>query len=344
MANKVRVLNWALAELDDQLIVRGVIDPASLKDLKIAPYQREVLSEGKVTKLMDAHRNGGVDDIKLGMRGARTSETDDGQVLLLLDDTYIIDGQQRTVAGIRVMKDDPPVVPYIGATIRFNTDEATERRLFRIFNLDRTNVSGNVILRNEKEDNPALAALFRLTHDASFVLRGRVTWTQAPRKHELISATTFVKVIGRLHGRFGPGKGSEVLAVASGLDRIMGNIGRPTLVANTKAFFDLIEECWGLSIIEFVKGAVVIKSTFLMTLARVLVDHKDFWTEDRLTVPATLSAKLSKFKVNDPTIANLAGSSGAAGDVLYDLVVRQLNSGRRRPLETWGKSAVEVVS
>src|SRR5690606_25477476 len=55
--------------------------------------------------------------------------------------------------------------------------------------------------------------------------------------------------------------------------------------------------------------------------------------------------KLSKIKVKDPHIANLAGSSGAAKDVLYDLFVRESRKGVRQDyLKPQSKSKSTLVS
>lgn len=330
MPGKVKVLSGALDDQDGEIVLRGIIDAASLKHLQIPDYQREVLSEKKIQQLMEVHRTGRVADVDLNMRGQRVDEYDDGS-FILSDPVYMVDGLQRITAGIRVMNDDPPVVPRIGATIYIGKDEAWERKRFEALNLDRTKLSPNVHLRNLKDETPALQALFRLTHDASFVLRGKVQWGQASRKGELISATTYVKALGRLHAHLGPGRGSDVRAIARGIDTIMDVIGRPTLVANAKAFFGLIDECWGIANVEFREGATQLKANFLATLADVLSEHEDFWTEDQhgLVVPASIGVKLARFKVQDPLIVQLASSGGMSQSYLFDRLVDHLDSGKR---------------
>lgn len=330
MQPKVKIINAALDELDDgSLLLRGVIDPGSLRHLKIGPYQRGVLSEKKILELMAAHRSGGVNDIDLGMRGFRTEDEDNGRTFYLLDPVFIIDGQQRWTAGIRVMDDDPPVLPHIGAAIRFGTDVNTERALFKVLNLKPTKLSPNVVLRNEKDEgNAAIAELFRLTHNQTFPLRNRVQWGQTANKTELITATVYVQTVGRLHSHFGYGRGTEAVKVARGLDGILRQIGKPAFVANVQAFFELMEECWGLSNVEF-RGATFLKGSFLMTLAAVLSDHEDFWTGDRLTIPGSLGLKIGRFSIKDPQIMQLAGSGGMARKYLYKLLVDHINSGKR---------------
>jgi len=328
LAGKVRVGSAALEERDGQKVMRGVVDAACLTDLQVGGYQRDVLSEKKIEELMEAHRNGGVDDIELGMRGARMKE-EDGNVFILFDDVYIIDGLQRVTAGLRVMHDhDAPVVPHIGATIRFNTDEAIERRLFKIFNLRRTKLSPNIVLRNEREENDAVAVLFRLTNNPDFVMYKKVQWLSNRKTRELITATSYVTAVGRLHSHLGAGRGTNVLAIADGLERIMDVIGQNKFRDNVKAFFNLFDDAWGIGELEL-KGAVPLMANFMFTMAKVLSDHDDFWSDDRLTVSATMVQKLRRLPVKAQHIASLAGSGGPAADLLYDYIVKHLNKGTR---------------
>lgn len=96
-------------------------------------------------------------------------------------------------------------------------------------------------------------------------------------------------------------------------------------------FFEVIDECWGIHNIEFRHGAPQIKSTFMMQLAKVFSLHVDFWdTGDRIFfVAADTRRKLAKFPINDPHVKNLAGTGGAAANILYDLMVSHINSGKR---------------
>ena len=98
MADSVKIVHGALDETpENELILRGVIDPLSLGKLKIDEYQREVLSSAKISKIKKGLRARRVPDIVLGMRGHRIREVD-GSVYLL-DPVYIIDGLQRVTAA-----------------------------------------------------------------------------------------------------------------------------------------------------------------------------------------------------------------------------------------------------
>ena len=75
----LRILSGALDELNEgQIVLRGVIDPASL-DGPIRPaYQRDTLPTSTIEGLMEAFRNGSgrVPDVELAVRGERYGCTD----------------------------------------------------------------------------------------------------------------------------------------------------------------------------------------------------------------------------------------------------------------------------
>jgi hypothetical protein len=94
-------------------------------------------------------------------------------------------------------------------------------------------------------------------------------------------------------------------------------------------FFELVDECWGIRSIQLRGGTTHTKETFMVALARVLSNHGAFWRGDRLFIEAPLRRKLAGFPVADPTIVNLASSSGKSRDVLYTVMVDHINSGKR---------------
>ena len=68
----IRVLSGALDELTEgQIVLRGVIDPASFRGLLKPDYQRETLRESTIEGLMKAFRDGTgrVPDVELAIRG-----------------------------------------------------------------------------------------------------------------------------------------------------------------------------------------------------------------------------------------------------------------------------------
>jgi hypothetical protein len=331
MANpsqSIKVVSYALDELPNgEIVLRGVIDPDSLAQLCVAKYQREILSPKKVDQLVDAMSSGSVPDIVLGMRGEQFFERNGA--LYLQDAVFIIDGLQRRTAAMKLMQLDPGSRPHLGATIHFNTTEVIEREMFEKLNLGQTKLSSNVHLRNLAEKNPAIAALLKVTDDKGFALSGAISWDQNMTRGKLMTATTFTKTAAMLHSHAGPGRSSQVLDVANGLSKIMENVGRPAFVDNVKAFYAVLDQCFGVRRVTFVQGATFLKANFLTQLARVLSDHTNFWQGDRLVVEASLVKKIAAFPVDDPEIMRLAAGSGTTGDILYWQLVKHINSGKR---------------
>jgi len=325
----IRIINAALDETPQGVIIlRGVVDPESLNLLKVADYQREILAERKVAALMRVIATKGVPSIILGMRGQNF--TVEGSVVHLLGDVYIIDGLQRVTAALRLLQDNEcDAVPHLGVEIYFDTTEESELEMFQGMNTGQSKLSSNVILRNARTTIPVVQTLYRLTLDKGFSMSNRVTWQQNKRRQDLITATTFMKVVGRLHSHAGPGRLSNVLELAKGTQKIMDNVGRKALVGNVRTFFDLVDRCWGVQRVAFINKAPFIQATFLLTLARVLSDHTNFWNGDELVIDAPTIRRLQSFPVGDPEVARLASGSEVSGDVLYFEFVKCINYGRK---------------
>lgn len=334
----IRVLNAALDEgPNGTIILRGVIAPESLEYLLSDDYQREVLPLSSLTGITKALQEGGtVPDIELGMRGHECS--DSKGVYFLRNQVYIVDGQQRVSAARHVLQTNPDAKVRIGAAIHFGTNREWERERFRILNSLRARVSPNVLLRNKKDDNDAVALLYALTTsdtpaNRSFVLNERVCWSQRMTRREIITALTVGKTLGHLHSHLVPGAtGSVVEDLAVGLGRVLTVCGPQSFRGNVVTFFDLVDECWGVRKIHYQGSATHIKGSFLFTLARMLSRHLDFWQGEegkRLFIEVPLRRKIAQFPVHDPSVVNLAGSSGKSHELLYGLLRDHINSGKR---------------
>jgi hypothetical protein len=83
----------------------------------------------------------------------------------------------------------------------------------------------------------------------------------------------------------------------------------------------------------------------MVTLARILADHKTFWEEKRLVVGRHDIDKLRSFPIKDPGILDLISASGSKMiPLLYSRLVGHLNSGRRtRRLLKWNGQATDGV-
>lgn len=124
----LRIVSGALDELNErQIVLRGVIDPASLGGLLRPAYQRETLPKPTIEGLMEAFRNGSgrVPDVELAVRGQQYGCADDQKgTYTITGDVYIIDGLQRISAARQCVYDGGK--PLIGAMIHFGTTEQWE--------------------------------------------------------------------------------------------------------------------------------------------------------------------------------------------------------------------------
>lgn len=326
-SQSIKVIHAALDEQHNEIILRGVIDPRSLHLLKVGDYQREKLTKSKIAALKKALRETGVPDIVLGVRGQNFRT--DGDVFWLDDDVYIIDGLQRVSAALELLEAGEEVDLRLGAKFHFGTTHDSERAMFQRINLGQTKLSSNVTISNMRDEVPAADALWRLSHNHSFVLAGRICWRQNKRTKDLITAVTLVKVAGMLHSHAGPGRSTNVVELVNGLQKIMNNIGRPTFVQNVKKFFELVDKAWDFKRVAYRRSAPYLRTTFLLELARVLSDHTNFWEDGKLVYDEGVVKRLFNFPIHDPEIVRLAGTTGTGAQFLYTRFVEALNAGRR---------------
>ncbi len=329
-AHPIKIVKGMLDELPDGTIVlRGVIDQDSLKHIRVAAYQRGVMLRKDI---MDGYETGAqLPDVELGLRG-QDFDSSRG-IFILKNPVYAIDGWQRISTGLKYLDTVADGSVRLGAMIRFDSTEEYERKRFETLNgSSRAKVSVNVMVRNKKDDSPAILMLYGLSHtDKLFVLQNRIAWGQNMARGELLSAYSMLKIVGKLHGHKIAGNNNRIDLLAAALDRGVDLFGIQVMRDNVKAFFDLVDECWGVRRIHFREGATYMKATFLMVLARLLSDHYDFWKvpdERRLFVEAPLRRKLAQFPINDPQVIQLSGASGKASEVLYMLLRNHLNRGK----------------
>lgn len=311
---------------EERFAIRGVIDPHSVERILTPDYQREILSDKKVANLMAAMRRDPVPDVDLGMRGERFTERQG--VFYLQDPVFVIDGLQRKTAAMRLVAMGEQ--PHLGALIHIGTCEDWERQRFEDLNLGQTNLSGNVILRNMAATSTVAALMHRLAQrDGKFVLKGLIAWQQNMRRGELISAITYYKTVGQAHAFFGPGRGTSVRELHSGMVKIMDNVGEARLRANIRTFFDAVDQAFGLRSIAYRNEAVVIKANFLLAVARMVAGHENFWEDNKLVFPDYVVHSLRDFPIGDPYIALCAGGNSSMVDAIVDKLVEHVNRGRR---------------
>jgi hypothetical protein len=323
----IKITKAALADWgNDHIILRGVIDPASLAALKVGNYHRGAQPRIVHGIMQGFTHSGGVPDIELGMRGLSITQAEGN--LLLHDPIYIIDGLQRRAAALEVLKNGSQ--PKLGVMIHFDTTEPWERKRFELLNANRAKVSSSVLVRNLAAENSAIKMLKDLSFEPFFPLANRVSWDQQMKTGQLIQGEMFLKAIAQFHHRLEPGlTSSRYTEMSAGLEELMGRVGRTVLRDNITQFWEIIDECFDVRGVEIVSAAPQLKSGFLSVLAKVFADHQNFWNETKLTVSSDLRRKLALFPINDPYISRLCGAFGQAQIVLYYHIVEHINRGKR---------------
>lgn len=333
-AQPVKMIHAALDENESKdIILRGLVVADTLTNLQVDTYQREAMPLTSLSSILSAiEGRQALPDIELAMRGGRFEETKDG-LFIMRDPIYIVDGQQRVNGGIHILNTKPDIPVRIGATLHFNTTRAWERERFRILNSLQQKVSPNVLLRNMAEDSRAVQMLYSLTTtDKNFVLSDRISWKQRMMRTEMISALTIAKICGILHTHKVRGIRTSIAELVPILDKSVDIVGIQNLRRNVVAFFDLIDECWGIRRVQYREGAAYMRGPFLFMLARLLSDHHDFWKqpdEKQLFIEAPLRRKIAGFPITDPQVNTLAGAGGKSREYLYMLLRDHINSGRR---------------
>lgn len=327
----IRILNGALDDDEDspgKIILNGRIDSNTLRFLKVdSDYQRPLNDRPDI---FIALKSGViVPNIVVGVRGQNFTFEDDD--FLIHEPTYIIDGWQRVGNALRLLELIPDQHIRLFATVHFATDRLWERHHFTQLNKNVQKVSSNLHLRNMRDLNMAVATLFGLsTNTKEFPLYERVCWSQNMKRGEMLSAVQLAKVALRLHAHVGS-IGNSIEAVTEGLKTMAEKVKLDQFRKNVSTYYEIIEECFGIKNIEFRKSAPQLKQTFMAQLARMFSSHLDFWDGGNriFFMSADMRRKLAKFPLNDPHVKSLAGTGGAAGNILYDLLLTHMNSGKR---------------
>jgi hypothetical protein len=321
----LKLTSAALAEEGDDIVLRGVIDPDTLDALRVDRYQREMESQRYIEDIAEGFKTHSVADIDLGMRGGDYDEY--AGTLTLKNPVYVIDGFQRVSAARLAMSHGTR--PVLGAALRFNTTFEWEKSRFHVLNARRKRVSPNIHLRNLRTDYPVVEMLHDLCNEQGFPLHERVCWQQNLRPKHLVTATTLLKSAGALQAHFGGGRSVRLEQLLDCMQTTMEKIGRANYRTNILVFFGVLEECWGVRRIAYREHATVLRGGFLGALAKLFDEHDEVWVEKRLVVPTSIRRKLASFPVTDPSVEKLASSAGPANAMLYELILKHLNAGRR---------------
>lgn len=335
----VRLQRGSLDDKSGEIIAHGWLDIEALENLRVGDYQREILENprgGRKSSLRTAIEAGErLPDVMLGMRGESYTPRNvaNGVDMLLEKEVYIIDGLQRISALRKHAADHPEDAAnvLIGAEVRFNTTRETEKDLFTKLNVNRKAMSPSVILRNERNHSNGVATLYGLSmHDKACAMLGKVCWDQQMHRGELSTALAFAKVCITLMRHLGSGGRhlTNARIIPDILDNMANGAGLQTFRSNIIAFYNVVDEVWGLRGIKYTDRATQTRLNFVVTLAAFFSDHEDFWDGKKLVLDAGQKSKLKSFPIDDPTVIRLAGSGPNAGLLLYRLLLDHMNKGR----------------
>lgn len=324
MAN-LRVVNAALDE-EQEIILRGKIDPDTFDQIRVDDYQREILPQAKISGLMKALTSGDVPDILLNMRGDRLKGNDkDGYALM--DPVYVYDGQQRLTAAKKLWANG--VKCRLGCKVYFGHDRDWERQQFIILNSTATRVHANVIMRGLTEEYPAIEALYNLCNDSTFAMKGKICWTQYMKRDQLLGANAFLATVITLHKHVYGTEKRSALIVAKSIQKVYDRIGRNTLRNNVKHFYAAHDEMWGIQNVTFKNKASHLKWGWLGSIAQVLSDYREFWRGDSLLISAPVKRKLKTFPLTDPAVQDMCSQGRVINITLKRLIIDHLNKSRK---------------
>jgi hypothetical protein len=322
--SEVRILNGNLEEDGDDIVIRGVLDQATLKYIHFAWYQREQgFNENHIQDIVGAYFEGArLPDITLGMRGQRVTSTKDNSYILR-DKVFCIDGGQRLWAAAHALQERPDLKIRLGAKTFLGTNEDAENEMFCKLGTTQKRVSASVLLRNRKKKSAGARILVEMNKQEGFALKDRVTWGQAKSRHELMTGFSLARIVGALHCHKAPTRTAKVYDLAAGLDLLVEAIGEDNLKTNIVRFFEMIDQCWTIRNLSGSSSRPHLRPSFLITLARLMSNYPDFWDgvqRNEFYCPMTLLKKLRKFKLADV----LKTSPLISTEVIYELLRKQM--------------------
>ena len=332
---KLRSTRISDGESPGRRIIRGELEPESLMALEFDWYQRGRLSPGKLNRLMRGVREGSeFPDITVGMRGHDFAEIGNSTALELFDPCYVIDGMQRVSAFIMVMEDSPEIPIRLGVKAFLDSDVDFENRLFTKMNTGHTSVSACVILRNEKEHSRLAGTLYGLTvTDRDFALHNRICWQQVVDGSvggHLMRGNVLLKILATLHAHImrGPGILNKVLDLLTSCERKIDLVGLHQSRLNLIAFFDAIDEAWGIRQAPIKFGTVYLQDGWTQVVAKIFNNHREFWHGKELFISRDAVRDLRKINPNDAELVGLARGNRTQHLMLYQLMLNIMNKGQ----------------
>jgi hypothetical protein len=315
-------------------IVRGELDPDSIGFLDFDWYQRGETRPAKLKKLVrGVKERSEFPDIILAMRSGNISDLTNSAVLELRDRVYIVDGLQRVTAFTIAMEDDPSLAVHIGAKVFLDSDINFELDLFSKMNTNHTSMASSVILRNEKEHSRVAATLYGLSGDSAFMLADRVAWNQEADKSEggeLVRGVMLLRLLAAIHSHLlgAPSLFHRVLTLLEACDRRIDAVGLHQARLNLMAFFEMIDEVWGLRKAPVKYGSIYITDAWTQIIARILSNHRDFWHGPQLAISKDAIRDFKRINPSDPDLIALARGNRLQHELLYQTFLNIMNKGK----------------
>jgi hypothetical protein len=309
----------------ERIILRGVLDPQTLKFINMDWYQRERgFSTAQINEIMAAYFSGSkLADITLGMRGQNFRTK--GDLYMLNDRCYCIDGGQRLYAAAAAAAERPDLKVSLGVKVYFDTTEEFENDLFCKLGTTQVRISPSVLLRNRKKKSAAAQLLVEMDANPEFALKDRISWDQRKSRHDLMSGYTFSRIVANLHAhKAGSLKSNKLFELLDGMDRLINIIGTEALRLNIIRFFNAIDRCWTIRNLSGGHDARPhMKPLFLMTIARLLSRYPEFWDgkeRNEFYFGDKYVRRMRGFKLSE-----VVNSKLVSRDVLSEVIRKRLN-------------------
>jgi hypothetical protein len=326
--SEIRVFKCSLEDDEEtkDMILRGVLDPATLKFIRLDWYQREQgFSKNHIDEIISGYILGNrVPDITIGMRGSRVKSS--GDTYTLLDRCYCIDGGQRLAAASLAVKERPDIKINLGVKLYFNTNEEFENEMFCRLGTTQVRITPSVILRNRKKKSVAASQLLIVSKDDRFALKDRIAWDQVKTRHELMSGATLARIVGALHAHKGGAlKSTKPYQLLGALDALVIKISDETLIINVIRFFDTIDKVWSIRQLTGARDEPRphLNPKFLLTIASLMSRYSDFWdgkARNEFNCPDKFIRRLRGFKLTE-----YLKPRAIPKDALYEILRKRLN-------------------
>lgn len=343
-APTIKLIKGSLDEKDNGEIIGlgflSIEDVVADNLLRWDTYQRGVLSNAQ--KLDAALKAGSTfPAVTLGLRGQNFDTKGDN--LIIAAPLWIIDGLQRISATRRFAASEPTLASKIKTSVelRFNTDYTIEKQLFHDLNAGRIGISPNVHLFNIRDKYKAVASVYGFYNETSSPLHGRIQWGQRVGTGEIISAMTVVRVILGLYKHVSTRAFTKDNIVAGGASHVEGQGiwlenksksigGLGPFRENLHTFFEVVDGAWGLRNVEHNTGRPYLRMAFLIGLATMFSEHKDFWKGNKLVVDRFVRERLKSFPFDRDDIAMMVkGAAGSGASYAWaDMLTKHINRGR----------------